>query len=146
MTRVLGSAPYTVEDDIHGYAFANTHYGNYLSGFDPAQYAKNQDMNPDELLSVSEMAYARYQNYVGSVLGTAGKQMAYQCEMSSPTDPTFWTFPKRTTAPWPAIGPDVEGGGHGRHDAASRTLERRSSPFQVITMMVTTTGCALEAM
>jgi hypothetical protein len=76
------------EDSIHGTAFANTVFRNALSGYDPALTSNGTTMLPKgtNTLTINNMAYARYQNYVANVLGYGGKATNYQYAMSSPTD------------------------------------------------------------
>lgn len=72
------------EDSIHGTAFANTVFRNALSGFDPA--VTNGTAKSTNILSVNDMAYARYTNYVANVLGYGGHATLYQYLMSSLLD------------------------------------------------------------
>lgn len=62
-------------DDIHGTHFANTFYREYLSGFDPAT---ETGAKYDNTVAFDDMAYARYDNVVASVLGTSGYHKTYQ--------------------------------------------------------------------
>ena len=72
------------EDSIHGTAFANTVFRNALSEFDPA--ITNGTAKSTNVLSINNMAYARYINYVANVLGYGGHASTYQYLMSSLTD------------------------------------------------------------
>lgn len=74
------------EDDIHGYSFANTWFRNYLSGHDPAAFARNGGATPANTMVLKDMAYARYENWVANILGTSGTQTSYQYAMTSTTD------------------------------------------------------------
>ncbi len=71
------------EDDIHGSAFANTHYRNALSGFDPGSENGTKSNN---VIAVNVFGYARYANYVANVLGFGGKSNKYEDAMTSTTD------------------------------------------------------------
>ncbi len=72
------------EDSIHGTAFANTVFRNALSGFDPS--ITNGTAKSTNTLSVNNMAFARYQNYVANVLGYGGKATTYQYAMNGSSD------------------------------------------------------------
>jgi len=72
------------EDSIHGTAFGNTVFRNALSGFDPA--ITNGTAKSTNTLTINNMAFARYNNYVMNVLGYGGKATKYQYVMSSSTD------------------------------------------------------------
>jgi hypothetical protein len=72
------------EDSIHGTAFANTVFRNALSGFDPA--VTNGIAKSTNILSINNMAYSRYTNYVANVLGFGGHASAYQYLMSALLD------------------------------------------------------------
>jgi hypothetical protein len=72
------------EDSIHGTAFANTVFRNALSGFDPA--VTNGTAKSTNILSVNDMAYSRYTNYVANVLGYGGRASIYQYLMSALLD------------------------------------------------------------
>jgi Chitobiase/beta-hexosaminidase C-terminal domain len=63
------------DDDIHGSTLFNTYYREYLSGFDPSTEVgpKLQDTS-----AFMNMAYSRYSNVVGSVLGTQGYHDTYE--------------------------------------------------------------------
>jgi hypothetical protein len=72
------------EDSIHGTAFANTIFRNALSGFDPS--VTSGTTKSANTLSVNNMAFSRYHNYVMNVLGYGGHATTYQYAMLSPTD------------------------------------------------------------
>ena len=80
------------EDSIHGTAFANTVFRNALSGFDPAQTPSGPGgvgspvPKSNNLLTINNMANARYQNYVANVLGWGKPATSFQYVMTSSGD------------------------------------------------------------
>lgn len=70
-------------DDIHGTSFMMTHFRDYLSGHDAATEVgvKNQ-----ATFAYFPFANNRYNNVVGSVLGTSGYHTHYQNTPASTTD------------------------------------------------------------
>jgi len=70
-------------DNIHGSSFMITHFRDYLNGHDPATVngVKTQDTEAYFLL-----AYNRYYNLIGSVLGTESYHTHYTTTAASSTD------------------------------------------------------------
>ena len=69
-------------DNIHGTHWFNTVFRSRFSGFDPTTYTGGKSQSQ---VAISEAALARYDNVVGSVLGTSGKVSTYQLVPSSTT-------------------------------------------------------------
>lgn len=68
------------QDALHGTAYANTLFRNGLSGYD-AVGAPGANV-----LTINNMGYARYMNYVANVLGYGGHSTTYQYVMASAGD------------------------------------------------------------
>ncbi len=73
-------------DDIHGTSpIGNTWYRPFFSCFDDAAYVKNGNVNPDNMICIKAMSYARYSNWIAGVFGTTGKQISYQSAATTST-------------------------------------------------------------
>lgn len=70
-------------DDIHGTSFMLTAFRNRWSGRDPS----GGGTKTESTQAVSLMAFNRYFNLVGNVLGTAGYHKSYEWAATSATDP-----------------------------------------------------------
>jgi len=71
-------------DTIHGTSWMITHFRNYLNGRDPA--AELGAPKNTNTFAYQPMAYSRYFNLVGSVLGTSSYHTTYQSIPASGTD------------------------------------------------------------
>ena len=75
-------------DAIHGTSFMFTHFRDYLSGHDPVTVAPSAPNGPKNQATFAyfPFAYNRYNNVVGSVLGTSNYHTIYQTAASGTTD------------------------------------------------------------
>jgi len=70
-------------DDIHGASWMMTHFRDYLSGHDPATETGSKT---SATFAYFPMAYNRYFNLVGSVLGTQSYHTTYSHDAPNSTD------------------------------------------------------------
>ncbi len=70
-------------DDIHGTSDMLTFFRNYYKGKDPATA---NGVKTESTIPIYLMAYNRYYNVVGNVLGTSGYHQTYQVQNQSQTD------------------------------------------------------------
>jgi len=127
------------------YGFTGIYSLNFSAGtntvFSPTCFGTSWTMDNDSLTSGSLMRWGNYDTVNGSVQTnlseTASGAPTYPGLTNPSTSwstypsfyltgkPTWWVFPSGTTAPWPAIGPDITGGnipgisGHAYHNPAA---------------------------